>query len=170
MANHGAISINISQDTDDHFGEISIEQENQFDVKIEQESNVSDIDIDIIDGVSGMDKIIHDGDFSGEGTEGDPLTLSEEFYEKFDDKQEKLTAGPGIEISEDNVISITNSYVHEQGVASDTWVINHNLGHKPNVVVIDTANNVVEASVHYDSLNTCTVETKYAFKGTAYLN
>lgn len=116
MANHGAISINISQDTDDHFGEISIEQENQFDIKIEQESNVSDIDIDIIDGMYGMDKVIHDGDFSGEGTSRDPLTLSEEFYEKFDNKQEKLTAGTGITIDH-NIIAGKDATYDQKGIA-----------------------------------------------------
>jgi hypothetical protein len=39
--------------------------------------------------------------------------------------------------------SNTRRHVHNQGTASDTWVINHTLGGYPSVTVVDTASTVV---------------------------
>ena len=33
----------------------------------------------------------------------------------------------------------SKSYIHEQEQAADTWIINHNLGKRPSVTVVDTA-------------------------------
>ena len=169
MANNGEISINILQDTQDNFGVFHIEQD-QLDIDIQQESTITDLDIDIIDGTSGITQINHTEDLVGDGTSFSPLGLSDDFKHKVDGKQDQLTPGPGISIDEDNVISVTNSFIYEQGVASTTWEITHNLGRNPTVVVIDTSGNVVYPSVHYNNLNTCTITMNYAFKGTAYLN
>lgn len=169
MANNGEISINILQDTQDNFGVFHIEQD-QLDIDIQQESTITDLDIDIIDGTSGITQINHTEDLVGDGTRFSPLGLSDDFKHKVDGKQDQLTPGPGISIDEDNVISVTNSFIYEQGVASTTWEITHNLGRNPTVVVIDTSGNVVYPSVHYNNLNTCTITMNYAFKGTAYLN
>jgi len=169
MANNGEISINVLQDTQDNFGVFHVEQD-QLDIEIQQESTITDLDIDIIDGVSGITQVKHTEDLVGDGTRLSPLGLSDDFKHKVDGKQDKLTAGPGISIDEDNVISVTNSFIYEQGVASTTWEITHNLGRNPTVVVIDTSGNVVYPSVHYNNLNTCTITMNYAFKGTAYLN
>lgn len=169
MANNGSISIEIFQDTRDNFSVFQVAQDD-INIKVEQESTVADIDIDIIDGVSGLTNVYHNSDLSGNGTLGSPLGISDEFKHIIDGKQDELTPGPGISIDEDNVISVTNSFIYEQGVASDTWVITHNLGRNPTVVVIDSAGNVVYPAVHYNNLNTCTITMNYAFKGTAYLN
>lgn len=68
-------------------------------------------------------------------------------------------AGPGQE-----------TYTHTQSVASDTWVIEHNLGRHPSVVVIDSAGSVIISDVQYDSPYQVTVTFSAAFSGKAYLN
>ena len=61
-------------------------------------------------------------------------------------------------------------YEHEQGMASDTWMINHNLGKKPSIMVVDSADNVVEGAEKYIDENTVEIHFNGAFKGKAYLN
>lgn len=61
-------------------------------------------------------------------------------------------------------------YVHEQGTASDTWLIQHNLDRNPSVTVVDTADTVVTGCVTYIDKNTILISFNGAFKGKAYLN
>jgi len=79
------------------------------------------------------------------------------------------TAGKGITI-ENGIIASKYTFIFEQGEASATWTINHNLENYPDITVIDSGGNVVEGEVKYDSENTCTIKFKAAFKGKAYLN
>lgn len=62
------------------------------------------------------------------------------------------------------------AYVHNQQVASDTWVISHTLAKYPSVVVIDSAGTVVIGEVQYlsNSLVQCTFIGSFA--GKAFLN
>lgn len=62
------------------------------------------------------------------------------------------------------------TFTYEQGVASDTWTITHNLGRKPSVVVVDSADNVFYPAVQYIDLNTLVVTMNGATTGKAYLN
>lgn len=62
------------------------------------------------------------------------------------------------------------TYVHEQGIASDTWEIQHNLNKYPSVTLVDSANTQFEAQVIYNDKNNCTVYMNGATKGKAYLN
>ena len=62
------------------------------------------------------------------------------------------------------------SYEHMQGSASNSWTINHNLGFKPNVTVIDSAGNIVEGEIAYTNTNSLTVSFQSAFSGNAYLS
>ena len=63
------------------------------------------------------------------------------------------------------------TFTFEQEVASDTWVITHNLGRNPGVVAVDSAGSVqVPDDVHYDSENQITVTFCNAFAGKAFLN
>lgn len=62
------------------------------------------------------------------------------------------------------------TYTHTQSIASDTWVITHNLGKHPSVVVIDSAGSVIISDVQYDSAYQVTVRFSAAFSGKAYLN
>lgn len=61
-------------------------------------------------------------------------------------------------------------FVYEQGVASDTWVIKHNLGKYPSVSLVDSAGTQFDADVEYNNENTCTVRMNGATTGKAFLN
>ena len=61
-------------------------------------------------------------------------------------------------------------FVYEQGVASDTWVIEHNLGKYPSVSLVDSAGTQFDADVEYNDENTCTVRMNGATTGKAFLN
>ena len=62
------------------------------------------------------------------------------------------------------------TYIHEQLVSSQFWLITHNLGKHPSVTVIDSGGSVVFGDVEYVSLNEITVSFGFPFGGTAYLN
>lgn len=62
------------------------------------------------------------------------------------------------------------SFDHEQGTASDTWVITHNLGFYPTVNVFDTANSLVEGAIEHTSRNSLTLTFSVAISGTANLS
>ena len=62
------------------------------------------------------------------------------------------------------------AYAHMQGVPSATWTINHNLGFKPNITVVDSAGNIVEGAYDYVSNNQLIATFSGAFSGTAYLS
>ena len=69
-----------------------------------------------------------------------------------------------------NVTLKTVNFVFEQGVASDRWVIVHNLGKKPSIILTDSAGTEFRAHIEYDSLNQCTIYINGATTGKAYLN
>lgn len=63
-----------------------------------------------------------------------------------------------------------STFIYEQGVASDTWEIEHNLGKKPSVTVVDSADNIITAEVEYINNNNIVVRMNGATTGKAYLN
>lgn len=62
------------------------------------------------------------------------------------------------------------SFIHIQGEASDTWMIEHNMGRYPSVTVVDSAGSAVFGDVAYTNENQLTVTFSVAFSGKAYLN
>lgn len=62
------------------------------------------------------------------------------------------------------------SYTHTQNAVSNSWVINHNLGFKPNVTVQDSAGTTYEGEINHTSANSLTVSFSAAFSGKAYLS
>ncbi|MBQ7660152.1 MAG: hypothetical protein IJS26_05420 [Alphaproteobacteria bacterium] len=62
------------------------------------------------------------------------------------------------------------TFIFEQGVASISWTIEHNLNKKPSVTVVDTADNVIWPAVQYIDTNTCVATFNAATRGKAYLN
>lgn len=62
------------------------------------------------------------------------------------------------------------SFAHTQDVSNSSWVITHNLGFYPNIVVQDSAGSVVEGEIVYDSANQVTLNFQAAFSGMAYLS
>lgn len=62
------------------------------------------------------------------------------------------------------------AYTHVQGVASSTWVVVHNLGWYPNVVVQDSSGATVEGDLTYNSRVKLTLTFSGSFSGRAYLS
>lgn len=62
------------------------------------------------------------------------------------------------------------NYVHDQQVASATWVVNHTLNKYAAVNIVDTANDIIMGEVKYNSLNQLTITFTAAISGKAYLN
>ena len=87
-------------------------------------------------------------------------------------------SGAALESTDDITEGTTNkyftiarvSYEHTQGVTSDSWIIAHNLGFKPNVTVVDSAGNIVEGEIAYTNSNSLTVSFSSAFSGKAYIS
>lgn len=74
--------------------------------------------------------------------------------------QEQITA----------VSVLANGYIHEQGIASSVWEIQHNLNKYPSVSVVDSAENEIVVEVKYIDKNNVKITMKGASKGRAYLN
>lgn len=62
------------------------------------------------------------------------------------------------------------SFTYEQPSAEAEWIIEHNLGKKPSVTAVDSANTQVVGEVEYLDNNNLIVRFKYPFKGKAFLN
>ena len=69
-----------------------------------------------------------------------------------------------------NLVERPLSYVHTQLLASDTWVVVHNLNFYPNVTVVDSGGSMYEGEIAYNSANQLTLTFSAAFSGTAYLS
>lgn len=63
-----------------------------------------------------------------------------------------------------------DNFFFNQSVASDTWIINHDLNKYPSVTVLDSANTEVEGEVIYNGLNQVIIKFAGEFKGSATLN
>lgn len=61
-------------------------------------------------------------------------------------------------------------YTHTQSIPSTVWSVQHNLGKKASVTVVDSADSVVYGDVDYTDLNNLTITFNGAFSGKAYLN
>lgn len=62
------------------------------------------------------------------------------------------------------------TFVFEQAIASNTWVIEHNLNKYPSVSLVDSAGTQFEAAVEYIDKNNVVVRMNGATTGKAYLN
>lgn len=62
------------------------------------------------------------------------------------------------------------TYVHEQTLEAEEWVINHNLGKYPVVVLVDSSNVVQIGTIQYTTLNQVRVTFTNAINGKAYLS
>lgn len=62
------------------------------------------------------------------------------------------------------------NYIHVQNTPSATWSASHNLGKKPSVVVVDSADDVVYGEITYVDDNNVTLTFAGSFSGKAYFN
>lgn len=64
----------------------------------------------------------------------------------------------------------SKEYTHRQISAQSNWVIEHNLGRKPSVTVVDSAGSTCIGEVKYIDNNTLELSFTAEFSGFAYLN
>jgi hypothetical protein len=62
------------------------------------------------------------------------------------------------------------TFVHDQGVPSDTWEVTHNLHKYPSVTVLDSSSREVIGAVEYLTIDTLRITFSSSFSGTATLN
>ena len=62
------------------------------------------------------------------------------------------------------------NYIHDQGIPSIVWTINHNLNKYPSIVSVDSAGSVVMGQISYVDLNNVTITFNASFSGEAYIN
>ena len=71
----------------------------------------------------------------------------------------------------DNTVTLNSqTFVFEQGIASDTWVINHNLNKRPSIDLVDSSGRAFEAVRDYVNNNQVIIRLEAATAGYAYLN
>lgn len=62
------------------------------------------------------------------------------------------------------------TYIHDQGIASSVWTINHNLQKRPSVMVMDSAGSMVMGDIEYIDGNSLKITFNNSFSGGATLN
>lgn len=62
------------------------------------------------------------------------------------------------------------TYVHDQAIPALVWNVTHNLGKKPSVTVIDTADTTMEGKIEYVDNNNVILTFNSSFSGTAIFN
>jgi hypothetical protein len=91
---------------------------------------------------------------------------------------QEAIAGAALETTDDLTEGTSNlyfrvdrvSYDHIQDEVSNTWVIVHNLGFKPNVTVQDSAGSIYEGEITYTNSDSLTITFSAAFSGKAFLS
>lgn len=61
-------------------------------------------------------------------------------------------------------------FIYTQTLPSKDWYIIHNLGRKPSVTIVDTADSVVGGDIEYIDDNSIIIRFSGEFSGKAYLN
>lgn len=62
------------------------------------------------------------------------------------------------------------NYTHDQQVPSTSWVIDHNLGFYPNIIIIDSTGEQVMGDVAFNTINRVTLTFSSAIFGIAQLS
>ena len=62
------------------------------------------------------------------------------------------------------------AYHHQQGQASDSWLIQHGLGFYPNITVMDSGESTVEGELEHLSKYSLRVTFSAPISGNAYLS
>lgn len=68
------------------------------------------------------------------------------------------------------IVGNTQTYVYQQDVPTDIWIIVHNLGYYPSISVVDSSSRKVYGDEEYININTVKVSFDGAFAGKAYLS
>lgn len=94
------------------------------------------------------------------------ITEHERLSGRYLENQHPIDAITGLR----EALARADTFVYEQGIASASWEITHNLDKRPSVTVVDSAGSVITPAVTYIDNNTCLVEINGATTGYAYLN
>ena len=62
------------------------------------------------------------------------------------------------------------NYIHNQLTPSDLWIVFHNLGKFPSVMVVDSGGTAIEPDIQYDNNVQVTISFGSPTSGKAYLN
>ena len=79
---------------------------------------------------------------------------------------------PSVNVSIGGVIGGSGDahYTHTQNSASSSWSVKHDLGKKPSVMVVDSADTVLHGEIEYTDLNNIVIKLSAPTSGKAYLN
>lgn len=101
-----------------------------------------------------------------------PIDAITGLREALDNVVNNIEGGSNIEVDHQGDRAIINSttFIFEQGIASDVWVITHNLNKAPSITLIDSSGAEFQARKVYNSLNQVTIYLNGATTGKAYLN
>ena len=64
----------------------------------------------------------------------------------------------------------TASFVFNQAIPSDVWVIDHNMGKYPSVFCTDSSDDEIVGDIKHTSVNTVTITYAFPTGGKAFLN
>lgn len=81
--------------------------------------------------------------------------------------QDTITVGLDYEYVQEQV---RENYVHDQQVASASWVVPHALNKFPSVSIVNTANQIIVGEITYNTLNQLTITFTSPISGKAYIN
>jgi hypothetical protein len=101
-----------------------------------------------------------------------PIDAITGLREAVDNVVNNIEGGSNIEVERQGDRAIINSatFIFEQGIASDVWVITHNLNKAPSITLVDSSGAEFQARKVYNSLNQVTIYLNGATTGKAYLN
>jgi hypothetical protein len=101
-----------------------------------------------------------------------PIEAITGLREALDNVVNNIEGGSNIEVERQGDRAIINSatFIFEQGIASDVWVITHNLNKAPSITLVDSSGAEFQARKVYNSLNQVTIYLNGATTGKAYLN
>ena len=101
-----------------------------------------------------------------------PIDAITGLREALDNVVNNIEGGSNIEVERQGDRAVINSttFIFEQGIASDVWVITHNLNKAPSITLVDSSGAEFQARKVYNSLNQVTIYLNGATTGKAYLN
>ena len=111
-------------------------------------------------------------DISNLATKEELNNAIEELENEIEQSKTTIQGSPLINVTtENNTTTIqSKTFVFEQGIASDTWIINHNLNKHPSITLAYTNGEQFEAHKEFTSENQVIISLDSATTGFAYLN
>lgn len=105
------------------------------------------------------------------------LLAGEPGIEVLSNGKEKIKLGDGLKAwnilsyfdDGENSIAGLSAYVHNQITPSTIWTINHNLGYKPSVELMDSGSQEIDGEVSHPTINQTIVTLQPATAGIARL-